>query len=176
MDNSIYCLDLKGNLVWKFITGDWLVSDPELSGERIFFTSGDRNLYCTDLEGRLLWKRPTELLVYITADKQAIYVGGWDCKMHAFSIDGKPLWKFHTSLSYESEFIFEPVDEVSYEVIHQTGQAIREEVDKKSEKVLESYADLKGQYIQGDMRDYIGEPVSEGPGMAYKQARKVYRK
>ena len=43
--------------------------------------------------------------------------------------------------------------------------------------VLGNYGDLKGQYIQDDMRDYIGKPVGEegNPMLKYKSGGKKYQ-
>jgi outer membrane protein assembly factor BamB len=178
MDGSVYCLNLDGGLVWRFTAGDYIIAGPEVERNRVFFSSADKNVYCTDIEGRLLWKAHSEFLVYITVGDRAIYGGGWDCKMYSFSLEGKPLWEFKTSLSYQSDFIFEPVNEVSFDVIHIEGiQGAEKAKRKEAEKELGSYGDFKGQYIGEDMRDYMGQEIEKGaPGMKYRTGKGVYRK
>jgi hypothetical protein len=177
LDGNLYCLNLKGGMEWKFHAGEYITSGPEIMKGRIYFSSSENALYCTTTDGNLAWKRPIGYITYLAIGDGAIYASGWDCKMHAISTEGKRLWEFHTSLSYQSEFEFEPMEEVSLEVVHVSDAPVDKQEGPEEKADVGNYGDFRGSYIGEDMRDYIGTPVKEGlPGMAYRGRKGVYRK
>lgn len=87
------------------------------------------------------------------------------------------MWEFFTSLGYPSDIEFEPSEEISLAVIYTQEQ--KETLGKEKEiRGVHAYGEIGSQYVEKDMRDYIGEPLEKGglPGMAYKSRKGVYRK
>ncbi|MBN2330911.1 MAG: PQQ-binding-like beta-propeller repeat protein [Candidatus Aenigmarchaeota archaeon] len=56
-DENLYCIDLEGNVLWKFKTQGSLWWKPTIWEEKVLFTSHDCNVYCVDINThQLLWK------------------------------------------------------------------------------------------------------------------------
>jgi len=53
---ALYALDLKGNVLWRFITDGALCTAPTLAYDLVYFASYDRNIYCLDDKGIPYWK------------------------------------------------------------------------------------------------------------------------
>ncbi|UCC92142.1 MAG: PQQ-like beta-propeller repeat protein, partial [Candidatus Aenigmatarchaeota archaeon] len=51
-DENFYCLNLRGEEVWRFKTGGKIWSKPLIFKNRIYFGSFDCHLYCLTLEGK----------------------------------------------------------------------------------------------------------------------------
>jgi outer membrane protein assembly factor BamB len=176
-DDNLYCLNIDGSLAWKFRTGDIITAPPQIYEDRVYFVSFDKCLYCVDLNGRLVWKKPLGLLLYLYVQDGVIYASDWDCKMRAFTTDGKVLWDFNTSMGRPSEIEFEPLDQVSVEIVHRP--ILREGKEKAGEEGIRlvNYGDFTGRYVGEEMRDYLGSPTDkDGLSMTYKRVKRVYRK
>lgn len=96
-DNSLYAVDLSGQLVWKFETGHALWARPVSDGETVYFTSMDRNLYAVDVAtGTLKWKtnlHSSSVARALLNDGQ-LYVGNLEGKLFAVAAkDGSIVWE-----------------------------------------------------------------------------------
>jgi outer membrane protein assembly factor BamB len=60
LDSTIYAIDLRGNIIWIFNTGDSIWSSPATNNEEIFIGSDDFYLYSFDLDGNLNWRTKLE--------------------------------------------------------------------------------------------------------------------
>lgn len=60
LDSTIYAIDLRGNIIWTFNTGDSIWSSPATNNKEIFIGSDDFYLYSFDLDGNLNWKTRLE--------------------------------------------------------------------------------------------------------------------
>jgi len=60
-DDNIYALDIKtGGEVWRFPTGDQIVSSPAVAGDLVYIGSNDANLYALDIAtGEEVWRFTT---------------------------------------------------------------------------------------------------------------------
>jgi eukaryotic-like serine/threonine-protein kinase len=56
----IYAIDLRGNIIWTFNTGDSIWSSPATNNKEIFIGSDDFYLYSFNLDGNLNWKTRLE--------------------------------------------------------------------------------------------------------------------
>jgi outer membrane protein assembly factor BamB len=61
LDRNLYCLDAAtGNVVWKYETGDIIVSTPTVVGDKVYVGSRDSFMYCLKTaDGSLVWKFAT---------------------------------------------------------------------------------------------------------------------
>ena len=126
-DGKFYALDADtGKLKWKFQTAgehrfaakhlhgslpeaetmpdpfDFYLSSPTLSGDAVYFGSGDGNVYSLDAaSGKLNWKFTTGDVVHASpavADR-TVYVGSWDSYFYAIdTATGKEKWRFKTGV------------------------------------------------------------------------------
>ena len=126
-DGKFYALDADtGKLKWKFQTAgehrfaakhlhgslpeaetmpdpfDFYLSSPTLSGDAVYFGSGDGNVYSLDAaSGKLNWKFTTGDVVHASpavADG-TVYVGSWDSYFYAIdTATGKEKWRFKTGV------------------------------------------------------------------------------
>ena len=60
LDSKIYAIDMRGNIIWTFNTGDSIWPSPATNNHEIFIGSDDCYLYSIDLNGGLNWKRMLE--------------------------------------------------------------------------------------------------------------------
>jgi len=60
LDSTVYAIDLAGNVIWTFNSGDSIWSSPATNKRDIFIGSDDFFLYDLDLEGKLNWKTKLE--------------------------------------------------------------------------------------------------------------------
>lgn len=174
---NYYSFTRDGKKIWTFGTNNISISNTvfDKSG-RAYFASGDGNLYCVDSEtGKLIWRfGANSPLGYIAKSGDILLTSAYDGNVFGIDINGNELWRFHTSLDYPAPLTIQK--EVMHTVTFQAQDLIEFEGESANkEKDVGDYGDFKGNYIQDDMRDYIGKPVEEGtPGMKY-QARKKYR-
>jgi eukaryotic-like serine/threonine-protein kinase len=124
-DGNFYALDAaSGALRWKFATEgerrfaarhlhgaepaaetmpdpfDLFLSSPVVSGDTVYFGSGDGNVYALDASsGALRWKFHTGNVVHASPalDAGTLYVGSWDSYFYALdAASGKERWRFKT--------------------------------------------------------------------------------
>jgi len=124
-DGNFYALDAaSGALRWKFATEgerrfaaphlhgaepaaetmpdpfDLFLSSPVISGNTVYFGSGDGNVYALDAaSGALRWKFHTGNVVHASPALAAgtLYVGSWDSYFYALdAASGKERWRFKT--------------------------------------------------------------------------------
>lgn len=95
-DMNLYCLDMDGNIIWRFQARDVIAAWPaSISEDKLFFGSWDCNCYCVDLSGRLVWRfsAPNPVLCPI-AYKGRVYVPCWDHNVYCLDEnDGNIIWK-----------------------------------------------------------------------------------
>lgn len=95
-------------LPWGFESGDVYASSPVISGDTVFFGSGDGSVRAVDAgSGRVLWSAQTGGRVRSTPAVHAerVYVGSGDGVVYAFAReDGRRLWRHETEgASLDSE-------------------------------------------------------------------------
>ena len=124
-DGNFYALDAAtGTLAWKFATEgerrfsarnlhgmdpaaetmpdpfDVFLSSPVITGETVYFGSGDGNVYAlAAASGALRWKFRTGGVVHASPAiaNGVVYVGSWDTYLYALdAASGKMRWKFKT--------------------------------------------------------------------------------
>lgn len=103
-DNTLYALDLNGNLLWSFETGgeQWAqpVIDPD--GSKLYIPSMDHYLYAVSTEGKLIWKTKESLGGAIIGSPAIgsdnnLYVGSFGSQMVAIDTkNGDILWTVPT--------------------------------------------------------------------------------
>lgn len=102
-DNTLYALNLAGNLRWQFKTGHAQWGTPAQDGKLIFLPSLDHYLYALDAErGTQVWKSEdlggTVVGTPTFSDQGVLYLGTFDSEMLAVdSRDGKILWRTPTT-------------------------------------------------------------------------------
>jgi outer membrane protein assembly factor BamB len=126
-DGKLYAVDAStGKLKWKFQTAgerrfvanhihgslpeaetmpdpfDFYLSSPTLSGEAVYFGSGDGNIYSLDAaSGKLNWKFTTGNVVHASpaVANRTVYIGSWDSYFYAIdAATGKEKWRFKTGV------------------------------------------------------------------------------
>ncbi len=175
-DNNLYAVK-DGQLVWRFGTGNMVVTNPLIEDNTLYFGSADGNLYAVNTKtGRKLWQfKAGGPVSYLRKSGDIICFSCFDCNLYAITVKGELLWKFHTSMDQPATFESESETEHTI-IIPSSAQETRKTEGKEDEMELGSYGDFRGSYIQDDMRDYIGKPIGGGgPGMAYKSGKRVYR-
>jgi eukaryotic-like serine/threonine-protein kinase len=124
-DSNFYALDAAtGALKWKFATGgekrfvakhmhgilpesepvpdpfDVYLSSPAISGDAVFFGSGDGNVYALDAaSGAVKWKFQTGDVVHASpaVSDGLVFIGSWDTYFYALdAATGAEKWKFKT--------------------------------------------------------------------------------
>lgn len=177
-DNNFYAVK-DGKVVWKFKTGNMIISKPVIEDGKVYFCSTDNNLYALDVKtGEELWRFATSgpgILPEKSGD--IICFGCYDCNLYAINTKGELLWKFHTSLNFPSDIEFTPETEHTILVPIAEHEPEGKEKEGTEEGGFVAYGDFKGNYIDDDMRDYIGLPVKDGgPNLLYKSKKRVYQK
>ncbi|MFC2143958.1 PQQ-binding-like beta-propeller repeat protein [Candidatus Aenigmatarchaeota archaeon] len=177
-DNNFYAVE-NGRTIWKFKTNNMILSKPVIEDGKVYFCSTDGNLYVLDIKtGEEMW-RFTANGPAILPEKSGDIVcfGCYDCNLYAINTKGELLWKFHTSMNSPSDIDFTPETEHTIFVPIPEYEAERKELVGIEEKRLMVYGDFKGNYIEDEMKDYIGLPVRDGgPKMLYKNKKRVYQK
>lgn len=115
-DNSLYALDLSGELRWRFMTGGRVRSTPALGEDLVLFASDDGFLYALRRDGSERWRfdlesagvprglpsmHPPYLYDYIASspvlDRGVVYVGSANGALFAVdAASGKERWRFMT--------------------------------------------------------------------------------
>lgn len=100
-DYSLYALDLNGNLLWTFETGDPLWATPLLDGETLYVASMDHLLYALDAaSGAKLWATNLGGSTVATPaldENGILYIGTFEEEVLAIdSENGDVLWRFET--------------------------------------------------------------------------------
>lgn len=100
-DHTLYALDLKGNLRWKFSTGHALWASPWSDGEYVYQPSMDHFLYKLKLaDGSLEWKTDlggAAVSPPVPGNDGQIYLGTLTNEVLAVQTsDGSILWRFKT--------------------------------------------------------------------------------
>jgi outer membrane protein assembly factor BamB len=95
---TIYCLDLLGNIHWLFKTNH-LITRPFMIADRVYFGSrGGCNLYALSTDGRLLWKFTiSDSIAVLLATADRVYAGGWDGNLYCIDANGRKIWNFTTN-------------------------------------------------------------------------------
>ncbi len=111
-DEQILCsLEVRGagnpELVsWSYETGGIVSSSPIVSGERVYFGSGDGNVYCLDAAaGTKLWEYAAgnAILSSPAVSGGKVYVGSNDNKLYCLNaLDGTKIWEFETQEAVQS--------------------------------------------------------------------------
>lgn len=98
-DGNLYAIDAEGNLQWKFETGHYLWSQPQIGADAIYLSSMDRFVYAISKDGEELWS--TELVGAIVGgptlsdDGSRLFVGSIGKDFVALNTsDGSVLWTF----------------------------------------------------------------------------------
>jgi outer membrane protein assembly factor BamB len=100
-DTFVYAVNgIKGTLLWKFQTGDWVNSPPTVSNGVVYVGSNDKNLYALDARtGAQIWKFTTGDVVQTgpIVSNGMVYFGSYDKNFYALKAsDGTMVWKFTT--------------------------------------------------------------------------------
>jgi hypothetical protein len=85
-----------------------------------------------------------------------IYFGSYDCHAYALGIDGELVWKFPTSLSYQSPVNIEgSTPEKQVEFVLKLGE---QESNKRNadDATLADYGEFSGTYVDTTKTDYLG--------------------
>lgn len=96
-DGYFACLDLNGEIVWKFRMNEVDGTCACFHEGRLYVGAGDYNMYCLGLDGRVVWKHKTNGYVwwYPAVHGGNVIFSSWDCNVYAVSIDTHELaWKF----------------------------------------------------------------------------------
>jgi outer membrane protein assembly factor BamB len=98
-DGNLYAIDAEGNLQWKFETGHFLWSQPQIGENAIYLGSMDRSVYALSKDGDELWS--TELAGAVVGaptlseDETMLFVASIGNDMVALDTsDGSVLWTF----------------------------------------------------------------------------------
>ncbi|MBN1535310.1 MAG: PQQ-like beta-propeller repeat protein [Anaerolineales bacterium] len=103
-DNTLYALDLQGNLLWSYEVGGEIWAQPVMDpdGTKLYLSSLDHYLYAVSSDGQLIWKTKQSLGGAIVGSpaigsNNTLYVGSFGSKMFAINADnGEILWSFPT--------------------------------------------------------------------------------
>ena len=96
-DHIFYAVDAEaGKELWRFRTGDVILSKPCIAGDTIFFGSFDENLYALDFNGRLKWRFPakSKISCAIKHAEGRLFFGTEDGNFFCLSAGGELLWSF----------------------------------------------------------------------------------
>jgi outer membrane protein assembly factor BamB len=109
-DGALYALDQNGDLLWKFETGHYIWTQPQVVGDMIYFGSMDHSVYAISTDGEELWSQGMAGAVVasplISEDGSVLYVGSLGDQMVALDAeDGDVLWYFDTAESVWGEAV-----------------------------------------------------------------------
>ena len=101
LDSKIYAIDMRGNIIWTFNTGDSIWSSPATNNHEIFIGSDDCYLYSINLNGGLNWKRMLEGKIRATPSlmksTNSLFIGTHKGIMYCLDqSDGSIKWKYET--------------------------------------------------------------------------------
>lgn len=94
--SCLYCLNLKGELLWKFNAKAWIAAWPPAEDkDTIYFGSADKNLYAITADGKLKWRYAAKDIVLCPVfDEGRIYFGCADDKAYCLDSKGRKIWEF----------------------------------------------------------------------------------
>ena len=97
-DDSLYALDLKGNLLWTFTAGHALWAQPATDGKNLYVSSMDHSLYAVSMKtGQKVWSDDLGGAILGTpalSSDGILYVGTLGNEMVAVdSASGKVIWR-----------------------------------------------------------------------------------
>ena len=127
------------NMVWKYTTGNNIVSSPVLYGDMVVVGSEDFKVYCIDnISGKT-----TSRWIYATLDRvkssacfnkesENLIIGSNDFNLYAINhVNGQLRWKFPTSsiintspVDYNGNVVFSCMDKYCYCVNASTGKLV----------------------------------------------------
>ena len=135
-DGSLYALDNYGNLLWKFDTGHYLWSQPQIVDDVIYLGSMDHFVYAISKDGEEIWSKELGGAIVaspkVNAEANALYIGSMDNQMVALDLStGNILWTYDTesslwgeSLLVENTLYFADSGGQIYALDVETGDAI----------------------------------------------------
>ncbi len=125
-----------------------------------------------------MWRFPAGgAVLFPEKSGDVICFGCYDCNLYAVNTKGELLWKFHTSLNSPADIDFTPETDHTIFVPIPEYEAEKKEMGEVGEKKFVAYGDFKGNYIEDEMKDYIGLPVKDGGArLLYKNKKRVYQK
>jgi len=123
--DELHCIDLDGNLIWKYETSkipegscppvmsdQFVTSSPMIYKNKVYFGSEDKKVYCIDCKtGELIWDFKTKetewMMKYRTGEDRIIstlgaaynmvYFGSWNSTIYCLDADtGSEIWTFLT--------------------------------------------------------------------------------
>ena len=97
--DSISLFTEGGLQLWEYPTNRAMVGVGISRNGSTVVGCGDEFLYCLDNDGNLIWeKQRSDSLwdVSIEKDGDALFIGGWDCKIHCLDRNGNDSWNFET--------------------------------------------------------------------------------
>ena len=91
-DGYLYTLDLDGNVIWKFKTGDKIYSAPTIKDDTVYLPSGDGHVYLLDAQtGDELWRIQTNDRSSIRSsphiDGNVVYFASYSGEVHAYDLN-----------------------------------------------------------------------------------------
>jgi len=98
IDTHVYAINAaSGQMIWKFKTGEPVLSTPLVHNGQIYFGSNNGYFYCLDMDGKLKWKKQLGgvIVSYPTAVGEKIFIAAGKT-FFCLSEDGKEEWKFVT--------------------------------------------------------------------------------
>ena len=98
LKGTLFCLNLRGEEIWKYKTNDLLFSTPVIRNGAVYFGNEDGCLHAVSAEtGKLLWKFPTGGWIRsmpAAFHNEKLYFGSIDKNLYAVRTDGTLAWKF----------------------------------------------------------------------------------
>jgi len=100
MSGRVYCLDMRGDVIWQYTTGGQMYSSPAVVDGKVFIGSDDDNMYCLDADtGAFIWSYTTGDNIYsapAVADGK-VFFGSWDGNFYCLDMNnGNELWNYTT--------------------------------------------------------------------------------
>ena len=89
LDGTFYCLNYKGELIWKFKTDGQITSAANFYQKYVIFGSEDQKLYCVHRDtGKLKWFYETrdQILSSPTIHNNLCFIAGCDQKLHIVDV------------------------------------------------------------------------------------------
>lgn len=95
-DHFLYALDLNGNLLWKFETGQPIWATPSTDGNLVYVASMDHSVYALDVaSGDERWKKDLGAAIVFTptlSDDGVLYLVTLAREIIALNTSGEILW------------------------------------------------------------------------------------
>ncbi|UCD07465.1 MAG: PQQ-like beta-propeller repeat protein, partial [Candidatus Aenigmatarchaeota archaeon] len=159
-DNYFYAVGAEtGDLRWKFKAQSIIFETASVHKGVLYFAGCDNILYAIDEKtGGLIWKFKTNVMASSIPAiyNDVVYFGSWDCNLYAVTTEGKLLWKFPTSLSYQSPIEIEDSALKTKAEITWKPEISEEKKAKGDEVDIADYGTFSGTYIDTSKTDYLG--------------------